>query len=503
MDQQKLTKKEMVSVRGVNKSFGSTRALDEVDLYVSQGEIHGLIGENGSGKSTLSSIIAGVYRCDSGVLFLKGHPYMPEDTLDANARGVCMLLQEQGTFDAISVAANIFVGKEKQFSKNGIMDLKKMYKAAKAALGLIGAGHINERMLTGRLTFEDRKLVEIARAMEKNPDVLIVDETTTALSRYGRELLYRLMENMKHQGKSVIFISHDIAEVKNVCDCLTVLRDGKLIETLDKKDFSDEKIRRLMVGREVSENFYRNDFKATRTDQVAIELRNVSYGILKDVSMKLYRGEIVGLGGLTDCGMHDVGRLMFGLLEPDRGCVCFGDGRKIKNPVIAMKNKVGYVAKNRDKEALMLGASIKDNICAPPLKKLERYGLITNKMERAFVDRWAKALSIKMNSIDQYVMYLSGGNKQKVSVARWVGFDAEIFIFDCPTRGIDIGVKAAIYELMMELKAQGKAILMISEELMEIIGMSDRTIIIKDGQITGEFKRDDRMTEDQLIEYII
>ena len=162
-----------------------------------------------------------------------------------------MLLQEQGTFDAISVAANIFVGKEKQFSKNGIMDLKKMYKAAKAALGLIGAGHINERMLTGRLTFEDRKLVEIARAMEKNPDVLIVDETTTALSRYGRELLYRLMENMKHQGKSVIFISHDIAEVKNVCDCLTVLRDGKLIETLDKKDFSDEKIRRLMVGREV------------------------------------------------------------------------------------------------------------------------------------------------------------------------------------------------------------------------------------------------------------
>lgn len=219
--------------------------------------------------------------------------------------------------------------------------------------------------------------------------------------------------------------------------------------------------------------------------------------------MEVHKGEIVGIGGLTDCGMHDLGKIMFGLIKPDQGHCELGNGTVIKNSVEAIRQGMGYVAKDRDKEALMMGASIKDNICGPALKKLSRHGLITSRREKEYVNQWTKELSVKMNSIDQYVMYLSGGNKQKVSVAKWVGFDADILIFDCPTRGIDIGVKAAIYQLLTELKENGKAILMISEELMEIIGMSDRTIIMKDGVITGEFKRDDMLTEDKLIEYII
>lgn len=493
----------LLKVTQINKSFGPTKALTDVDFTLRAGEVHGLIGENGSGKSTLSTIIAGVQKADNGSMILKGQAYTPADALAANDNGICMLLQEQGTFDGITVAANIFVGREKEFVNHGLMDMKRMFKAAGAALENIGVPDIHPNMSINQLSFEERKLVEIARAMEKNPDILIVDETTTALSRKGRDLLYALMDRMKKRGKSVIFISHDIGEVREVCDYLTVLRDGVKIDTLEKADFSDERIRKLMVGREVSENFYRNDAKASCQPEVAIRLKNVSYGLLKNIDMDIHKGEIVGIGGLTDCGMHDLGKIMFGLIKPDRGHCELGDGTVINSSVTAIKKRMGYVAKDRDKEALMMGASIKDNICAPSLKKLSRHGLITNRRERAYVSQWAKALSIKMNNIDQYVRYLSGGNKQKVSVAKWVGFDADILIFDCPTRGIDIGVKAAIYQLLMDMKDQGKAILMISEELMEIIGMSDRTLILKDGVITGIFKRDEMLTEDKLIEYII
>ncbi|MGL5435812.1 MAG: sugar ABC transporter ATP-binding protein [Lachnospiraceae bacterium] len=493
----------LLSGGGINKSFGPTKALDAVDFSIRRGEIHGLIGENGSGKSTLSSIFAGVQKADSGELEFKSAAYQPENVLMANDMGICMLLQEQGTFDEISAAANIFVGKEAQFVKHGLMDTKMLFSKAKEVLNRIGVEHINERAKTINLSFEDRKLLEIARAVSNNPEILIVDETTTALSRNGRELLYGIMKQMKDDGKSVIFISHDIAEVKENCDYLTVLRDGKLIATLEKQEFSDDTIRRLMVGREVAENFYRADQQATKQDGVALSMKHVTYGLLKDISIDVHWGEIVGLGGLTDCGMHDVGKLMFGLLRAESGSVRHGNGTLIRNTIAATKNKIGYVAKDRDKEALMTAASIKDNICGPSLRKLQKCGLITSRTENDFVDTWAKALSIKASGINQYVMYLSGGNKQKVSVAKWMGFDADIFIFDCPTRGIDIGVKSAIYQLMMELKARGKAIVMISEELMEIIGMSDRTIIIKDGTITGEFVRDDKLTEEQLIQYII
>ena len=496
-------REELLKVNQINKSFGPTKALVNVDFTAYRGEVHGLIGENGSGKSTVTTIIAGIQKADSGEMIYKGEHYDPKNALEANAKGICYLMQEQGTFEGISVAANIFVGKEEEFVKNGLMNVGELYRRARIALDRIGASHINEKENTSRLTFEDRKLVEIARAMENDPEILVVDETSTALSKSGRDLMYQVMEKMKENGKCVIFISHDIGEVKAVCDYLTVLRDGHLIATLEKQEFSDDAIRKLMVGREVSENFYREDMHATCEKEIAIRMEHVTHGLLKDINMEIHKGEIVGLGGLTDSGMHDIGKIFFGLTQPDIGKVELGDGTRIDSSLTAVKKNMAYVAKDRDKEALITAASIKDNICAPVLPRLGKKIFVSSKTEKQYAQKWADELKTKMQDINQYVMYLSGGNKQKVSVAKWVGFGADIYIFDCPTRGIDIGVKADIYKLLMKLKSEGKAILMISEEMMEIIGMADRTLIVKNGCITGEFKRDEGLTEDKLIEYII
>ncbi len=492
----------VLEAKKICKTFGVVQALVDVDFTLRSGEIHGLIGENGSGKSTLSSIVAGVQPATSGEIVLNGEPFSPGNALEANNRGIYMLLQERGTFSNISASANIFVGQESKFTKNGYLRIGEMNRAGRQALDNIGADMISEKALTGQLPFEEQKLVEIARAINGNPNILIVDETTTALSRQGRELLYKQIFRLRDEGKSVIFISHDIDEVKRVCDTLTVLRDGHKIATLEKAEFTDSKIRQLMVGRDVGENFYRADNKATCMPEVAMSVKNACFGILKDIDFELYKGEILGIGGLTDCGMHDLGKLLFGVYTPEKGTVTV-NGNLVKNTRVAVQNKVAYVAKDRDTEALMTAGNIKDNICAPSLKKLKKCGFITKKSEREFAQRWAETLNVKMSSINQLVMQLSGGNKQKVSVAKWMGFDADIFIFDCPTRGIDIGVKAAIYRLLEQLKSEGKAIVMISEELMEVIGMSDRVVIIKDGRITGQFKRDDGLTENMLIEYII
>lgn len=498
-----MSQKIMLEARKINKTFGTVHALKSVDFTLHCGEIHGLIGENGSGKSTLSSIIAGVQPATDGEMFLKGEPYQPAGALEANAAKVNMLLQERGTFNSVSVSANIFVGKEDAFTSHGYLNIRKQNEAGRKALDAIGATDISEKELTGRLSFENQKIVEIARAMENDPDILIVDETTTALSRKGRDLLYELIRKMKAAGKSVIFISHDIDEVKEICDALTVLRDGEMIQTLEKAEFTDSKIRQLMVGRDIGENFYRADSHATCQDGIVLKAEHIHYGQLKDVSLELKKGEILGIGGLTDCGMHDLGKILFGAIRPDSGSVSIENGKQIRTPGEAVKNNIAYVAKDRDTEALMTSADIMDNICAPSYKKMQKFGFITGRNEKKFAAEWAKKLNVKMSGLDQMVMQLSGGNKQKVSVAKWIGYDADIFIFDCPTRGIDIGVKAAIYQLMMEMKAQGKSIVMISEELMEVIGMSDRIAIIKNGEVSGTFKRDDNLTESKLIEYII
>ena len=492
--------------RKISKNFGPTIALENVDLCVYRGEITGLIGENGSGKSTISSIAAGMQKANSGEMFFKGQVHQPNTMIEGANAGIGMIVQETGTVPGISVAENIFIGKEDIFKKFGLIDKKSMNRAAKEALKTIGC-NIDPDQPIDALNMQERKLVELAKTMNEHPELLIVDETTTALSHHGREILYDIMRKMKSENKAVLFISHDLQELMNICDTLTVLRDGKFVATLSKAEMNEQKIKRYMVGREMSEKYYREDYDGSYGEEIVLEAKNITTarGLLENFSVALHKGEILGIGGLSHCGMHELGKALFGEEKLLTGSIThFPSGEKITSAISAMKHQIGYVSKNRDLEALVLTASIKDNIIAAAFDKVTSpQGIIFPSREKKYVKTQVDFLGIKCASINQNVQFLSGGNKQKVVFGKWTGRDCEILILDCPTRGVDVGVKAAMYDLISDMKIKGKAIVIISEELTELIGMSDRLIIIKNGKKTGEFTRSKTLTETEIIESMI
>ena len=498
----------LLSARGVNKNFGATRALIDVDVDISLGEIRGLIGENGSGNSTFSSSVAGAQKEDSGTFILKGEEYHPRSMVDAQAHGISMIIQEMGTIGGISVAANIFAGRLEQFAKGGLLSWSKINAEADRVLRDIGAPEIRGSMMIDSLNFEDRKIVEIARAMSTNPDLLIIDETTTALATKGRRLIYSLIRRLNEENKAVLFISHDLDELMEVCNTITVLRDGVIIDTLDKSQMSVELMRRLMVGRDLVGSYYRDDFDGSCGDEVVLRADHISLrNGFENVDVKLHRGEILGFGGLSDCGMHELGKVLYGIEKPLTGEVyVMKDGKKknITDPVTAVSCNMAYVSKDRDKESVILSASIKNNIVLPSLRNLKKaFGYISRKSENDLTNKQIEVMSIKCRNGNQLVKELSGGNKQKVVFSKWLGTTSDVLILDCPTRGIDVGVKADMYKLIMELKRQGKAIIMISEELLELIGMSDRIMLFKDGKFTKELMRSESLSEKTVIEYII
>lgn len=501
-----MSKSVLLTARGVNKSFGSTRALIDVDVKIFRGEIRGLIGENGSGKSTFSSIVAGAQREDSGSFELDGKPYRPTSMVDAQRQGVSMIIQEMGTIGGITVASNIFAGRLEQFHRFGLLDWKKINFEANRVLQEIGAPEIRAEMMIDALNFEDRKIVEIARAMSTDPNLLIIDETTTALATKGRRLIYSLMKKLRDAGKAVLFISHDLDELMEICDTVTVLRDGVIIDTLEKEEMSIEKMRKLMVGRELIGSYYRDDFDGSSSGEVVLKAENISLRPnFRNVSFELHKGEILGFGGLSDCGMHEIGKVLFGIEKPLTGEVRLQDGTSITDPVTAVKKRMAYVSKDRDKESVILSASIESNIALPSLRNIQKKGTgyISRRQEKQLTKENIEVMHIKCRDGKQLVKELSGGNKQKVVFSKWLGTDSDILILDCPTRGIDVGVKADMYKLMMQLKKSGKAIIMISEELLELIGMSDRILLFKDGRFTKEFMRSESLSEKDVIDYII
>lgn len=496
--------KVVLKVKNISKDFGLTHALVNVSVDIQQGEIIGLIGENGSGKSTLSSIVSGVYPASEGSLELNGEEYRPMDTMDAQQHGISMIAQEMGTLPGIRVADNIFLGKEQIFTKCGVVNRKKMYHTAREALAKVGIGDINPEDPIIKYSLEERKLIEVVRALYSDPKIFIVDETTTALSQRGRDIIYKIIKEFKKQNKTVLFISHDLEELMQVCTKMIVLRDGSFIAQLEKDEFDEDRIKELMVGRKLTGDYYRSDYDGSFGKEVVLKADRIYTGnSLKGVSIELHKGEILGIGGLTDCGMHELGKVLFGNLKPLYGEITLQNGEKIKSEKQAIKNKIGYVSKNRDQEALILSASILENIELPSLNKLEKFGLITKGTEKKFTNNQVKELSIKCREITQNVRDLSGGNKQKVVFGKWLGNESEIFILDCPTRGIDIGVKAFMYQLMYQLKMEGKSIIMISEELPELIGMSDRIIIMKDGKLQKSFGRAADLNEAVLIKEMV
>ena len=386
---------------------------------------------------------------------------------------------------------------------------KKLRKHAGYALSKIGVNDIRPEVITAAYEMQQRKLIEIAKCLNKNPEIFIVDETTTALSETGRNLLYKKMEELKNAGRSVLFISHDLDELMEKCDTLTVLRDGNIVANLDKSkgEFDAEAIKKYMIGRELKGDYYRSDYDGSYSDKVVLKMVDAIEGNqLRHVDLELHKGEILGIGGLSECGMHTLGKALFGNVKIEGGYVCTGENldELVRSEDFAMSRKIGYLSKNRDVEALALKASIFNNIAIASINNIAKFNfLVTKGSEKKLVNRQVRELQIKCNSAEQLVSTLSGGNKQKVSFAKWIANDSEILILDCPTRGVDIGVKQFIYQLLYKMKLEGKAIIMISEELPELIGMSDRILIMKDGQITKEFTRDKDLTQEQIIEYMI
>lgn len=503
----------LLEIKNMKKNFGSTIALKGVDLRVNRGEIRGLVGENGSGKSTVTSIVAGMQKATEGEMYFLGQPWSPETMVEAQSKGISMILQEANTIPGVTVAQNIFAGQEERFAKAGFVNMKKMYREADEVLKSFGLDNVKGSDYIDRYGFEDRKLIEIVRAVTDDTQLLVVDETTTALSLEGRQILYRLIHRMADENKAVIFISHDMDEILEQCTVITVLRDGEITGEFGEDDLKDldnpgvrknteRAIRLPMVGREIGDKYYREDYDSSCSKEAALVLDNITFGSIKDFSLTLHKGEIVGFGGLSGCGMHEIGRAAFGLEKLERGRV-LRDGKEIKSCLSAVRNGIGYISKNRDREALILQGSIAENIVFPSIKDMQKHFFISPKKEKAKAQKEIDTYRIKCGSPTQWVNTLSGGNKQKVSFAKWTAKDSDVIIMDCPTRGVDIGVKQAMYQMIYDMKKAGKAIIMISEELSELIGMTDRLYIMKDFEVKKEFKRSADLKETDIIEYMI
>ena len=490
-----------LQVQNLCKTFGITKAVQNVSFNINKGEVHALIGENGSGKSTLTNMLTGIYSIDSGHFILDGKEVHPKNQVEANNEGISIIVQELGTLSGLTVAENIFLGHEDRFVKFGIKNTGAMNRQAQELLNKYGFNRIKASAMVDDYNFEDRKLVEIVKATYFNPKIVVIDETTTALSQEGREELYKHMNRIRAEGNTIIFISHDLPEILRMSDTITVLRDGVYIDTVKSTDINEEGLKKLMVGREVTGDYYRADYGETISDEVVMTVKNVTVpGLIKNINFELHKGEILGFGGLSESGMHEIGKACFGASFDREGTVVLADGTHIDNIPTAIHHSIAYTSKDRDNESVVMNQGIGDNICLPSLDALKNgVGLLSDRKMKAFANEYAKEMSVKMVNTDQFVSDLSGGNKQKVVLARWIGKDSDILVLDSPTRGIDIKVKQDIYQLMDRMRKSGKSIIMISEELMELIGMCDRIIIMKDGEISGELMRSRDLDENSLI----
>lgn len=499
--------KQLITTEKLTKTFEKTVAVKDVSFSLKSGEVRGLVGENGSGKSTLASLIAGINMPDSGKMFKETERYSPSTMLAANKAGISIVIQDVGTIEGLSVAENIFLGKESQFSEQGILRREDMKEQAKKLLREFQIEHIAPEQSVEEISFEDRKLLELVRALLPDPDLLILDETTSALSQEGRSTLFKTIEDLKESGKSVLFISHDLPEVIETVDKVTVLKDGEKVSTLSEENIAEDKIKELMVGRDLEDQYYRAEQKPTAKQEVVLRAENLSLAdSFQNISLDLHQEEILGIGGLTNSGMHDLGEVLFGLKQPTSGTLeLIMDKEKISysSHQTAIRSGVGYVPKDRDREGLMLLSNIRDNIALSSLHELQKKLFISPKSEKRLAQRGAEQLDVQMSSINQLCTFLSGGNRQKVALAKWLVKDPKILILDCPTRGIDVAVKSSIYSLMSDLKREGVSIIMISEELPELIGMADRIMILKNGESQKVFTRREDLTEEEIIHHMV
>jgi len=482
---------------GISKSFPGVRALSDVDLTVGPGEIHALLGENGAGKSTLLKILAGAQPPDSGTISFSGQQVSFDSPHAAQLRGIVTIYQEFTLAPNMTICENVWIGREP--GSKIFVSWRRMAEETRALTRRIGLD-ADPMTLVRELSVAEQQMVEIARALSMKSRLIVMDEPTSALSRTEVEKLFRIVRDLRAEGLSVIFVTHRLEEVIEICDSYTVLRDGKFVASGKVADTDIDGIIKMMVGREVNALFsHRNDATAGEV-ALAVEglsrrgsSRDPSATVLADVSLSVRRGEILGIAGLVGAGRTEMARAVFGADPFDSGRIVIdGEAVRISSPQAAIRHGIGLVPEDRKQQALFLSLAIRMNLSMASLDRVSKWGVFVDEAkETAMVEQYRKALSIRMASPEQIVANLSGGNQQKVVLARWLALQPKVLIVDEPTRGIDIGAKVDVHNLLFEMARSGIAVIAISSELPEVLAISDRIVTMREGRVTGEVARAD------------
>jgi ribose transport system ATP-binding protein len=483
-------KEEIIRFEGISKRFAAIQALDNVTFSIAAGEIHAIVGENGAGKSTLMNLLAGQLHPDAGELFLRGQRVHIANPHRARALGIALVYQELNLCPNMSIAANLFLGRE---PRKGIFfqNEPRMLKEARQILRGLQMG-VDPATLVGRLSVAQQQLVETARAVSMEAQIIVMDEPTSALTMEETEILFSIIRRLKAQGLTILFVSHRLEEVFAISDRISVLRDGHHVGTEETKQTSTDRIVNMIIGRSLS-SFFGLPRAAEGRRVPALEVRGLSMpGVFEDVGFVMHQGEILGIAGLEGCGRREVARCLFGLRRADSGTMRLG-GKEVRigSPSMAVQAGLGMVPSDRRGEGCLLLMSLKDNIAVARMKEVANFGLVSQGKIQRLAERGIKELNIACWSPEQTVGTLSGGNQQKVILARWLATNPQVLILDEPTRGIDIGAKTEIYNILRTLADQGITILMISSEIPELVAQCDRILVMFKGRITEEFTRAD------------
>ena len=489
--------KVVLELQKISKSFSGVEVLHEVPFSLIAGEVHALLGENGAGKSTLVKVMTGVHQADSGEIYLQGHRVHFSDARDSRQAGIAAIYQELSLFPDLDVAENIFVGRQPTTAV-GRIDWRKLYTEAGELLTSLGV-QIDLKKKARDLSIAQQQMVEIARAFSINARVLIMDEPTSTLTLNEVDDLFRLVHRLRDDGTAIIFISHRLEELFEIADRVTVLRDGSYVATRPINEVNRDDLIRMMVGRTITDMFPKQE---VQTGEVVLKVESLSRpGSYQEISFELHKGEILGMAGLVGAGRTDVARAIFGIEPPESGTIKIeGLTINIDSPQRAIELGLIYVPEDRQRHGLVLQMNIVENISLPTLGEYAKNGWLQAEAEQAVAYQSARRMEVRANNVWQKVRELSGGNQQKVVLAKWLQTKPRILILDEPTRGIDVGTKAAVHALMGQLAAQGIAILMISSELPEVLGMSDRILVMRDGNVTAIISRAEA-TQEKILQF--
>jgi ribose transport system ATP-binding protein len=473
----------MLEMKGISKSFPGVRALDNVSFSATRGEVHALVGGNGAGKSTLMKILAGAQSPDEGEIYIRGQKATIADPEEARKLGIAIIYQELNLVPTLNTVENVFLGSELT-TRKGVLDTPRMVSETKQLLASLEL-NIDITKPVGNLSVAQQQMIEIAKALHVNAEILVMDEPTASLTDHDIDVLFAIVERLKAKDVSIIYISHRLEEIYRICDRLTVLRDGQIIGTRNTDELTQHELIKMMINRDLNQVF---PCSKCTPGQEALKVVNLNRkGVLKDINMHVCVGEVVGIAGLVGSGRTELVRAIFGADPIDSGEI-YMDGKPVKigSPNCAVKLGIGLVPEDRKEQGVILKLAVKENVTLASLPMKHKSGVIKEQNDRLLAQHLSEKLSIRCSDLNQMVGNLSGGNQQKVAVSKWLATESKVLIFDEPTRGIDVGAKTELYNFLRDLAAEGLAVIMVSSDLLEILGLSDRIYVMYNGAITGE-----------------